>query len=120
MLACTVGARTTRDIDLLSTEPSLVEALGELIRLDGTYLGDFLTFEFAGSHLIKTEDERRDELSIRLVSLIGAKRLQPVSVDLVYPVKAVLADKLCGIVETQGRRTFSRVGGFMYVTLTPM
>ncbi len=134
MLARTVDARATRDIDLLSTEENLDEALGELVRLAGTDLGDFVTFEFAGSRPIKAEDEYRDGLSARFVPMIGAKRLQTVSVDLVvdevplegaermapadrievdgletcdylvYPVEAALADKLCGIVETHGER----------------
>lgn len=98
-----------------------------------------MTFEFAGSHPIKAEDEYRDGLSVRFVPIIGAKRLQSVSVDLVvdevplegaeriapvdrievdgvetcdylvYPVEAVLADKLCGIVEVHGGRVSSRV-----------
>lgn len=129
MLARTVDARATRDIDLLSTEGSLEDALEELVRLAGTDLGDFVTFEFAGSHPIKAEDEYRSGLSVGFVPMLGAKRMQPVSVDLVvdevplegaerispadrievegletcdylvYPVEAALADKLCGIVE---------------------
>lgn len=139
MLARTAAARATRDIDLLSTEESLEGALEELVRLAGTDLGDFVTFEFAGSRPIKAEEEYRSGLSARFVPLIGAKRLQPVSVDLVvdevplegaerispadrievdgletcdylvYPVEAALADKLCGIVETHGERASSRV-----------
>ena len=139
MLARTVDARATRDIDLLSTEENLDQALGELIRLVETDLGDFVTFEFAGSHPIKAEDEYRNGLSVRFVPIIGAKRLQHVSIDLVvdevplegaeriapadrievdgletcdylvYPVEAALADKLCGIVETHGGRASSRV-----------
>lgn len=139
MLARTADARATRDIDLLSTEGGLDEALGELVRLAGTDLGDFVTFEFAGSRPIKAEDEYRDGLSARFVPMVGAKRLQPVSDDLVvdevplegaeriapadrvevdgietcdylvYPVEAALADKLCGIVETHGGRASSRV-----------
>ncbi|MCI2192555.1 MAG: hypothetical protein LKK46_00240 [Ancrocorticia sp.] len=42
-----------------------------------------MTFEFAGSHPIKAEDEYRDGLSVKFVPIIGAKRLQSVSVDLV-------------------------------------
>jgi hypothetical protein len=83
MLARTADARATRDIDLLSTGESLEEALEELVRLAGTDLGDFVTFEFAGSRPIKAEDEYRSGLSVGFVPLVGAKRLQPVSVDLV-------------------------------------
>lgn len=129
MLARTVDAHATRDIDLLSTEGSLEDAPEELVRLAGTDLGDFVTFEFTGSRPIKAEDEYRSGLSVGFVPMLGAKRMQPVSVDLVvdevplegaerispadrievdgletcdylvYPVEAALADKLCGIVE---------------------
>ncbi|MCC6098483.1 MAG: hypothetical protein LIV25_04515 [Olsenella sp.] len=83
MFARTVDARATCDIDPLSTGPSLDEALGELIRLARTNLGDFVTFEFAGSRPIKAEDEYRSGLSVGFVPMVSAKRLQPVSVDLV-------------------------------------
>ena len=76
MLARTVDARATRDIDLLSTEGDLDEALEKLVRLAEADLGDFVTFEFAGFHPIKAEDEYRDGLSARFVPMIGAKRLQ--------------------------------------------
>lgn len=139
MLARTADARATRDIDLLFTEQSLEGALEELVRLAGADLGDFVTFEFAGEHPIKAEDEYRQGLSARSVAMIGAKRLSPVSVDLVidevplegaermapadrievagieacdylvYPVEVALADKLCGIVEMHGGRASSRV-----------
>lgn len=56
-LARTVDARATRDIDLPSMEESLDGALEELVRLAGTDLGDFVTFEFAGSRQIMAEDE---------------------------------------------------------------
>lgn len=139
MLARTVGARATRDIDLLSTAGDLDGALEELVRLAETDLGDFVTFEFAESHPIKAEDEYRDGLSVRFIPILGAKRMQAVSIDLVvdevplegaermapadrievagietcdylvYPVEAALADKACGIVETHGGRSSSRV-----------
>lgn len=76
MLARTVDARVTRDIDLLSTEENLDEALEKLVRLAETDLGDFVTLEFAESHPIKAEDEYRDGLSARFVPVLGAKRLQ--------------------------------------------
>jgi hypothetical protein len=139
MLARNVDARATRDIDLLSTERDLDEALGELVRLAETDLDDFMTFEFAGSHPTKAEDEYRNGLSVRFIPVIGAKRLPPFSVDLVvdevplegieriapadrievdgletcdylvYPVEAALADKLCALVEMHGGRASSRV-----------
>lgn len=139
MLARTPSARATRDIDLLSREADLGAALSELRELASLDLGDFVRFEFAGSKPIKAEDEYRSGLKVTFVPLLGARRLQPVSVDLVvdqipcgepelltpadrievegvpvfdyrvYPVANSIADKLCGIIETHGGRPSSRV-----------
>jgi hypothetical protein len=139
MLARTVDARATRDVDLLSPGTSVDAAVEELVRLSETDLGDFVTFELAGSHPIKAEDEYRDGASVEFVPMLGAKRMQPFSVDLVvddvplddverispadrleieglavcdypvYPVENALADKFCGIVETHDGRPSSRV-----------
>ena len=59
MLARTIDARATRDIDLLSTGDDLEEAVEELKRLAAVDLGDFVTFSFAGMTPIKAEDEYR-------------------------------------------------------------
>ena len=139
MLARTSSARATRDIDLLSREADLGAALSELRELASLDLGDFVRFEFAGSKPIKAKDEYRSGLKVTFVPLLGARRLQPVSVDLVvdqipcgepelltpadrievegvpvfdyrvYPVANSIADKLCGIIETHGGRPSSRV-----------
>lgn len=47
MLARTMDARATRDIDLLALQDSLENALTELVRLAESDLGDFVVFEFA-------------------------------------------------------------------------
>ena len=139
MLARTVDARATRDIDLLSMDNSLDAALEELRRLAATDLGDFAAFEFVSATPIKAEDEYRSGLDVRFKCLVGAKPVQDVSIDLVvdevsledvdvmtpadrldvrdvevcdyavYPVECALADKLCGIIETHDGRPSSRV-----------
>lgn len=139
VLARTVDARATRDIDLLSRGDSLDAAVEELKRLATVDLGDFATFEFMRATPIKTEDEYRSGLNVRFRCLVGAKPVQDVSIDLVvdevaledidivvpadrlevrdvkvcdyavYPVECALADKLCGIIETHDGRASSRV-----------
>lgn len=139
MLARTVDARATRDIDLLSKKDSLDAAVEELKRLATVDLDDFATFEFLRATPIKTEDEYRSGLNVRFRCLVGAKPVQDVSIDLVvdevalentdvvapadrlevrgvevcdyavYPVECALADKLCGIIETHDDRVSSRV-----------
>ncbi len=125
VLARTLDARATRDIDLLSMSSNLEEALTDLRRLAQRDLGDFMFFEYEGAEPIKPSDEYRSGLSVRFIPVMGAKRMQPISIDLVvdevplegaelispadrigikglvicdylvYPVNAALADKLC-------------------------
>ena len=139
MLARTVDARATRDIDLLFKERSLDAALEELKGAASKDLGDFMQFAFEGAEPIKTEDEYRSGLNVRFAPLLGTKRLQPVSIDLVvdevpledaelmapadrievegiqtcdylvYPVECALADKLCAMAERHEGRPSSRV-----------
>ena len=138
MLARTIDARATRDIDLLSTGDDLEEAVEELKRLASVDLGDFVTFSFAGMAPIKAEDEYRSGMNVRFQVRLGNKRLQDISIDLVaddipqedfdtvmpvdritvrdlptcsyrvYAVESSLADKLCGIVERHHDRPSSR------------
>lgn len=102
-------------------------------------MGDLVRFEFAGSKPIKAEDEYRSGLKVAFVPLLGARRLQLVTVDLVidqipcgepemltpadrievegapvfdyrvYPIANSVADKLCGIIEMHDGRPSSRV-----------
>lgn len=139
MLARTIDARATRDIDLLSTRDSLESAMSDLLALTEKDLDDFISFEYAGSEPIKARDEYRSGLSVRFVPVLGAKRKQAISIDLVvdeipldyaerlspadrievsgiktcdylvYPVAAALADKICALQERHGERPTSRV-----------
>lgn len=139
MLARTVDARATRDIDLLSTRVNLDDALSDLQALADKDLGDFFRFECAGCDPIKAEDEYRSGLTVKFVPILGTKRMQGISIDLVvdevplegaeplapadrihvaglktcdylvYPVAAALSDKFCGLHETHGARPSSRV-----------
>lgn len=139
MLARTVDARATRDIDLLSKERSLENALEELKAAASIDLGDHMRFVFESASETKAEDEYRSGLSVVFTPWLGPKRMQPMSIDLVidevpfgeaelvtpadrvqvegievfdylvYPVENALADKLCAMVERHGGRPSSRV-----------
>ena len=75
MLARTIDARSTRDIDLLSMRDELDDALNELIELARTDLDDYVSFEYVGARPIKVEDEYRSGLSVKFTPYIGAKRM---------------------------------------------
>ncbi|WP_216402890.1 nucleotidyl transferase AbiEii/AbiGii toxin family protein [Arcanobacterium phocae] len=139
MLARTINARMTRDIDLLASGTNLDTALEELRGLIEIDLGDFVTFEFVGAVPIKTDDKYRSGLAVKFTPMIGSKRMQQISVDLVvdtvpleeterispadridvkglevydyliYPVENAVADKLCALIETHDGRSSSRV-----------
>lgn len=139
MLARTIDARATRDIDLLAKQRDLDAALKRLKELAEADMGDFITFEFAGARPIKAEDEYRSGLAVRFIPIIGSKSKQPISIDLVvdevplemadfvvpsdrieidgletcgylvYPVESALADKFCALVERHDGRASSRV-----------
>ena len=139
MLARTVDARATKDIDLLCKERSLERALEELERLASADLGDHMRFTLASADPIKVEDEYRSGLRVVFQPTLGPKSLQPIPIDLVvdevpleraelvapadrvdveglqicdylvYPVENALADKLCALVERHDGRASSRV-----------
>ena len=139
MLARTIDARATRDIDLLSKEQSLEGALEALKAAASVDLGDHMRFVFESANEIKTEDEYRSGLSVVFTPWLGPKRMQPISIDLVvdeipleeaevvtpadrirvegvevcdylvYPVESALADKLCAMIERHDGRPSSRV-----------
>ena len=139
VLARTLDARATRDIDLLSTSDNLEGALADLRHLAQRDLGDFIFFEYEDAEPIKADDEYRSGISVRFVPVMGVKRMQPISIDLVvdevplegaepispadridvkglvtcdylvYPVGAALADKLCALSERHNGRASSRV-----------
>lgn len=139
MLARTIDARATRDIDLLARGNDLAEAIEELKALAAADLGDQVRFAFSSADPIKADDEYRSGAKLVFDMWLGPKRMQPVSIDLVvdevpleraervcpadrivvrdiegcdylvYPVEAALADKFCGIVERHQGRPSSRV-----------
>lgn len=85
MLARIPQARNTRDIDLLSHETSIDNAIEELARLAGVDLGDHFSFTLTGTKQISTGEEQpyvegvRVEFAVR----IGVKHHPNLSVDLV-------------------------------------
>lgn len=83
MLARTVDARATRDIDLLARETSVEAAVADLRRLAGIGLDDFISFSFDKAEPIKADDEYRSGMKVWFTPSLGGKSLQAVSVDLV-------------------------------------
>ncbi len=139
MLARTVDARYTRDIDLATCRLDLSSAIGELERLAALDLGDFVTFELRTCEPIKADDDYREGCRITFGVHLGGREKQSVSVDLVsdqvecekpdkvtpvdrlevgdlpvfdysvYPVSKAIAEKYCGIIERYGGKPSSRV-----------
>lgn len=139
VLARTIDARATRDLDLLSDSADLGKALDQLIELSSKDLDDFVSFEFRDATPIKTDDEYRDGLNVRFDAFLGTKLIQTVSIDLVvddlpceepdvvspadriavedvpvfdyrlYPITNALADKFNALFETHEGRPSSRV-----------
>ena len=139
VLARTVDARATRDIDLLAREMDLDAAVEELKRLASIDLRDFVVFRFDKAELIKAGDECRSGTKVWFVPELGGKPLTPVSIDLVvdevdslapqalapadrldieglpvcnywvYRVESALADKLLAMLENHDGRPSSRV-----------
>ena len=83
VLARTVDARATRDIDLLARETSVEAAVADLRRLAGIGLDDFIRFSFDKAEPIKADDECRSGMKVWFTPSLGGKSLQAVSVDLV-------------------------------------
>lgn len=83
VLARTVDARATRDIDLLVRETSVEAAVADLRRLAGIGLDDFISFSFDKAEPIKADDEYRSGMKVWFTPSLGGKSLQAVSVDLV-------------------------------------
>lgn len=82
VLARTVDARATRDIDLLARETSVEAAVADPRRLAGIGLGDFISFSFDKADPIKADDEYRNGMKVWFTPSLGSKPLQAVSVDL--------------------------------------
>lgn len=139
MLARTLDARRTRDIDIVTNDLDIEAALQELRSLVSRDMDDFLSYEVAGYGPIKTGDRYRDGYSVSVSVMFGGRSMYPVSIDLVadevecgrpeyltpadrleiaglpvcdypvYPVEAAVVDKLCGIMERHDGRPSSRV-----------
>lgn len=139
MLARTINARATRDIDLLSTRDDISDALNELEELASVDMGDHVRFVLLNTRPIKAADKHRNGAKATFETWVGSKRLSPVSIDLVvdviplgkaerlapadrielkgiqsckyliYPVEAALSDKFCGITEMHEGHQSSRI-----------
>ena len=83
VLARTLDARVTRDIDLVAQEESLEEAVADLVRAASIDLEDFVSFVFDRAEQIKEEDEYRCGAKVWFTPFMGTKKLQPISIDLV-------------------------------------
>lgn len=139
ILARTIDARSTRDIDLATDELRIDEAVAELKKLAGKDMEDYVRFTLTDVRPIKVEDDYRDGYTVTFVASLGAKEVQRVSVDLVadqiiigepevldpvdrvsvrgistcdypvYPAEKSVVDKFCGIVERHRGHASSRV-----------
>lgn len=83
VLARTIDARATRDIDLLAQEADPGAAIEELKRLASIDLGDFVAFNFVKAEPIKADDEYRSGAKVWFAPTLGGKPLQQISIDLV-------------------------------------
>ena len=77
VLARTVDAHATRDIDLLAREASVEAAVADLRRLAGIGLGDFISFSFDKAEPIKADDEYRSGMKVWFTPL--SRRQVPAS-----------------------------------------
>lgn len=139
VLARTLDARVTRDIDLVAQEESLEEAIADLVQAVSIDLGDFVSFVFDRAEQIKAEDEYRCGTKVWFTPFMGTKKLQPISIDLVVDevqglepeilapvdrldieglpvcdyrvcrVESALADKLLAMIELHDGRVSSRI-----------
>lgn len=121
VLARTVDARATRDIDLLARETSVEAAVADLRRLAGIGLDDFISFSFDKAEPIKADDEYRSGMKVWFTPSLGGKPLQAVPADRlqidgipvfdyrIYRAESALADKLLAMVGVHNGRPSSRV-----------
>ncbi len=139
MLARTIDARATRDIDLATEGLEIEKAVVELKELASIDLGDFIVYRFDGMEPIRVEDEYRDGYKVFFTPVFGGRERARISIDLVanavsygepdmltpvdrvdvadlpvfdylvYPVTSAIADKVCGIVGSYAGKPSSRV-----------
>lgn len=79
VLARTVDARATRDIDLLAREASVEAAVADLRRLAGIGLDDFISFSFDKAEPIKADDEHRSGMKVWFTPPSLSRRQVPAS-----------------------------------------
>lgn len=143
MIARTLSARTTRDIDLISTAVNIEEALENLKRLASVDFDDFLTYVFARTEEIKAEEEYREGYKVFFTPYFGTGAKNEISVDLVvdqvicekpekltpkgrleiegletfdyllYPVINGMADKICATMRLYDGQESSRIKDFV-------
>lgn len=94
VLARTLDARYTTDIDFLYREGDLEEALEELKRLAAIDLGDRITFRFISAERIAASQEYRDGCRVKFgVVLDETRHKGEIAIDLVIdPVELEKAD----------------------------
>lgn len=95
MLARTVDARTTRDIDLYLKESNLDNAVRELRRLAQIDLCDYLRFEYLKHTDILINRESRKGYRVSFQPFFGvSKKLNQISIDLVIDKDFIGASEL--------------------------
>lgn len=138
MLARTMDARTTRDIDLISRSLDIDEAVEELKRIAAIDLDDYVSFLFDAAEPIKEQDEYRSGYKVWFQTYLGVSEKTRISIDLIYdevfcddpvrvspvsrltvgdlattdyllyPINNTIADKVCAVVELHDGKPSSR------------
>ena len=83
VLARTVDARATRDIDLLARETSVEAAVADRRRRAGIGIEDFSSCSCDKAEPLKADGEHRSGMKVWFTPSLGGKSLQAASVDLV-------------------------------------
>lgn len=109
-LARKIGARETRDIDLVGTTNALDESLKELKRLAAIDLDDFIDFVFIDSTRIPVSQEYREGYRVEFAPFIGkTKRINSIHIDLVIDTTPTNNYEVCSPanrLEIKGLKTF--------------
>lgn len=147
VLARTIDARYSRDVDLSTNADDLSEAVGLLLRLASNDLDDFVSFELAETRDLRLESAGKQGMKLIFEAFLGARKMTRVSVDLVadyvpdelaewiepadrisvkglpvceyrvVPIEYALVDKLLGIMTPHSGRPSSRVKDLVDIVL---